>query len=224
MKILGWVIFGLGLLLLVGAFGNMKEQSKKDTFLMTIVGLVFIAIGLPMGMHHKNDVQATHHSAKTSSVKKSSSSSASSSIKIDDTLLNSFKSNLSNGNTNAFINDYIKLDMKTQSAYYQKFRLVSPVIISGQVFKVNSNQSHMYLYVNNNDPSAVYLDRENSYDGLEEQGQLHNVFIVKGEPGAFANVQLMSNAKVQGTLGATNIYQKDKMDMPFDLNDASVVQ
>ena len=226
MAIVGWVVIAFGVFMLLGAFGNMKTEPKKTVAGMFIFGVVLITLGFAIKPSH-NDKTA-EPKKETSSVSKKVSSSASSSATVvpetDAQLLNAFKSDLTNGDTNDFVNKYIKLDMKTQSAYYQKFRTVSPVSITGQAFQTNGTGSRLFLYVNTDDQPAVHLDRSNSYDGVQDAGQLHNVFIAKAQPGTFSNVDLMSNVTVQGTLGATNVYEQGKIDMPFDLNDATLAQ
>lgn len=221
--IFGWSLFIFGAFTLYFSITNRKKQSKKSTLTLIILAIILLFLGSSLGFSEDKSDKSTKDSSKTTKIHaKKATSKSSSSIPIDDNLINTFKNDLIVGNTNDFINKYIVLDMKTQSAYYQEIRSVNPVLITGQVFKTNSNGSRLYLYVNDDDPAMVHLDRISSYDGVEEMGQLHNVFIIKGQQGAFTNVQNMSTVTVQGTLGATNIYEKGKMDMPFDLNDATL--
>lgn len=221
LKIVLWVLLILTVFVVIGMVTDKKEKhSIKGVLIASVIGLVLIFF-----IFHKSqpsDTSAKDSSSKATSVKSSSSSSVV--PKIDNDLLNTLNSSLSSGDTNKFINTFINLDIRKQSDYYQKFRTNTDIKIKGTAFYKNSAGSRLYLYVNEDDKPLVALDREQSYDGLISQGQAHNVFILKADRGTFSDVQLMTTVVATGTLGTINAYQKDKMDNPFDLNDAKIIK
>ena len=141
---------------------------------------------------------------------------------IDDSLLNTFNSALTSGDTNKFIYTYLILDVKEQSAYCRKFRTNSDVKIKSTAFYKSSVGSKLYLYVNEDKKALVALDREQSYGGLTAVSQLHNVFILKAD--RVHSQMYLSWQPLLGPRGVSNIYQKDKIHDQFDMKNANIIQ